>query len=189
MTFREDLENGQATERALAKLLSEGIGVSPRLQAAVADAGSSHDLLIRCEAARVEVKDETAQAGTGNIAVETHQWAEQGVSGKLKPSGILTSAASVWVHVFWDGGLGSVDRLVAYSSVEMYRRILVGLEEGIATVGPFTKKVAFRKADNGNCGLLVDVEMARQAWPSWFFEVPSVEDLATLPLWPWEAVR
>jgi len=86
----------------------------------------------------IEVKDETANSGTGNICIERRQ-------GKpARRSGIATSESQVWIHVFAD------DACVLYRAAKMRDFISTKLVSGIL-------KPPIERGDNHNMNVLVPI--------------------------------
>lgn len=90
----------------------------------------------------VEVKDETAQATTGNLCIEVRQGQDK------RPSGISTSESNVTIH-----HLGA--NTVLYRTQHM--RLHLRRER--------YRPQPFRGADNGNTGVLVPIgTLAQEPW-------------------------
>lgn len=136
--FSESLPKAQETEKAVASLL----GVVGRR---VVQGGRDCRMDLAtygCDGwpTTVEVKDETAQANTGNICVELCQ-------GKpSRYSGILTSEAMVTIHVL--GNMAAI-----YRTVQMWLYIYQGLHGKPS----YLNVISFPGSDNHNRGVLIPI--------------------------------
>lgn len=91
---------------------------------------------------RIEVKNEDAYAGSGNLCIETHQ------GNPPRPSGILTSESTIMVHTLGDmAGIYRTQAMRNFLAEKNY------------------KSRPFVGADNQNAGMLVKiVEVEHERW-------------------------
>lgn len=140
--WAERLEHGEGVEGDLrAHFARIGWGVVPGPKDASYDFAVNNGSRLHL----VEVKDESRYVDSGNLCIETTQGVQR------RPSGISTSESTVTVHVL---GVNAA----------LYKTQLMRI--ALKRLG--LKVVAFKGADNHNCGVLVPVSLLLDEGAEWF---------------------
>lgn len=147
LTEKTEYAQGRATELWLLALLAQN-----RWRVGDVSHGKASDIAILWPVlCHVEVKDESNYADSPHACIETFQGVPR------RPSGIMTTRALVYVHIFGP-------RVLVYGVPPMKGYLRYATESRLLT------EAAFAGADNSNGGVLVPRAMA--ALHDWACETP-----------------